>query len=63
MRADSALSHLYDDELCVATLKQGGQREVRWSRQDWCFYHAGADGEAVLPFDDIAEWRPSSIPF
>jgi hypothetical protein len=61
MRADSALSHLYDDELCVATLADGDQREVRWSRRDWCFLQVGADGPTELPFEDIKEWRPASI--
>jgi hypothetical protein len=63
MRSDSALSHLYDDELCVATLQDGGEREVRWSRRDWRFYYIDAGQPAALPFDDIKEWRPASIPF
>jgi hypothetical protein len=61
MRADSALSHLHDDELCVAILVDGDQREVRWSRHDWCFLQESADGPTVLPFEDIKEWRPASI--
>lgn len=63
MRADSALSHLYEDEPCVATLTDGSQREVRWHRGDWCFRYEGADGPQVLAFEDIKEWRPASIRF
>lgn len=61
MRADSALSHLLDDELCVATLSDGSQREVRWNRRDWCFLREEDDGPRPLPFEDIKEWRPASI--
>lgn len=61
MRADSALSHLRDGEPCIATLKDGTQCAVRWSRRDWCFFHAGTN--AVCPHDDIREWRLASIRF
>lgn len=61
MRADSALSHLYDGELCIAFLQDGTQRAVRWNRMDWCFHDA--DTNAVCPHDDIRDWRPASIRF
>ncbi|GIZ50432.1 hypothetical protein [Noviherbaspirillum aridicola] len=61
MRADSALSHLYEDEPCIATLHDGEQRAVRWSRRDWCFMMESANGPVALPFEDIREWRPASI--
>lgn len=61
MRADSALSHLYEDEICVATLLDGSQHEVRWNRRDWCFMLQTANGPAALPFEEIREWRPASI--
>ncbi|HEY8607800.1 MAG TPA: hypothetical protein VIM12_11865 [Noviherbaspirillum sp.] len=63
MRADSALSHLYEDEECVVTLMDGSQRTARWNRRDWCFLHAGPDGLVALDFDEIKEWRPASIRF
>lgn len=61
MRADSALSHLYDNEACVATLHDGSQRDVSWNRRDWCFMYPSPDGPAALSFDEIKEWRPASI--
>ena len=63
MRADNALSHLYDDELCVATMQDDIEREVRWSRQAWCFFYADTDTPTVCPHEDIKEWRPASIRF
>lgn len=61
MRDDSALSHLYDDELCIATLKDGTECEVRWNREGWCFFHR--DTGTVCPHDDIRDWRPTAIRF
>lgn len=64
MRADSALSHLYDGELCVVTMKDGTQHEVRWNRPAWRFVFLNGserDPAAVCSFDDIKEWRPASI--
>jgi hypothetical protein len=61
MRADSALSHLYDNEACIVTMQDGTQREVRWSKQDWCFYLSRSDTSAVCRFEEIKEWRPASI--
>jgi hypothetical protein len=63
MRPDSALSHLYDDELCVAAMKDATERQVRWSRPDWCFFYTDANPPKVCSFDDIKEWRPASIKF
>lgn len=60
MRADSALSHLYDKEICIASTEDG-EREVRWSKSDWCFYYADGRGDRVCPFDRIKEWRLASI--
>ncbi|MGH8807599.1 MAG: hypothetical protein ACREX0_06955 [Noviherbaspirillum sp.] len=61
MRADSALSHLYDGELCIVSMKDGTQRDVRWSRPAWCFFFSNSDPPAVCRFEDIEEWRPASI--
>lgn len=63
MRADSALSHLHDDELCVVMLKDDSEREVRWSRRDWRFYYITTDTPTVCRHEDIKEWRPASIRF
>lgn len=61
MRADSALSHLYDSEICIAAMTDGKERQVRWSKQDWCFYLVDANVPTVCPFEQIKEWRPASI--
>jgi hypothetical protein len=61
MRADKALSHLYDGELCLAEMKDGTTRTVRWSRQDWCFFHTDTPTPAVCRFEDIKEWRLVTI--
>jgi hypothetical protein len=63
MRSDSALSHLYDEELCIAEMKDGNRREVRWSQPDWCFYYAWIQPPVACHFDDIQEWWPASIQF
>ncbi|MDB5761743.1 MAG: hypothetical protein JWQ21_738 [Herminiimonas sp.] len=63
MRADSALSHLYDGEICIAEMRDGTKHQVRWSRQDWCFFYIDTRMPAVCRFDDIKEWRPASIKF
>lgn len=61
MRADSALSHLYDGETCLADLKDGSTHEVRWSKPDWCFYYVNTPTNAVCSFDDIKDWRIAAI--
>jgi hypothetical protein len=61
MREDSALSHLYDNEVCIVTLQDGTQREVRWCRQDWCFYLSRNDPSEQCRFEEIRAWRPASI--
>lgn len=61
MRADSALSHLFDDELCIVKLADGTEHEVRWSKEDWCFFYL--DSGALCPHDDIKDWRLASIRF
>ena len=61
MRADSALSHLYDHEPCIASMKDGTQREVCWSKQAWSFFFPDTDPPEVCRFDDIQEWRPAAI--
>lgn len=63
MRADSALSHLFDDELCVATMKDGTEREVRWNKESWCFFFTDTETPTVCRHEDIKEWRPASIRF
>jgi len=61
MRADSALSHLYDDEACIAVMKDGSMRTVRWNRSDWRFYYTDTPNPSVCDFDDIKEWRPATM--
>jgi hypothetical protein len=61
MRADSALSHLYDNEICIVTMKDGSTRKLRWSKTDWRFYDTDTPVPSVCEFDDIREWRPASI--
>jgi hypothetical protein len=61
MRADSALSHLYDNEICIVTMKDGSTRKLRWSKTDWRFYDIDTPVPSVCEFDDIREWRPASI--
>ena len=61
MRADSALSHLNDGELCIVVMKNEKRCEVRWSVTDWCFYFTGADRPTACRFEDIKEWMPASI--
>ncbi|OWW22117.1 hypothetical protein [Noviherbaspirillum denitrificans] len=59
MRADNALSHLYDRERCIAVLQDGSKREVWWSRDEWTFFYPGS--QEPLRFEHIKEWRPASI--
>lgn len=61
MRADSALSHLFDGEQCLAMLKDGTTHKVRWSRPHWRFFYLDTPVPTVCEFDDIKEWRPASI--
>lgn len=63
MRADSALSHLKDGEICIAVLKNGERHEVRWSVPDWSFFFVHADWPTACRFEDIKEWMPASIRF
>lgn len=62
MRADSALSHLYEGEHCIV-VTEDGEREVRWSVEDWCFFYTNDETPMVCHFDDIKEWRLKSITF
>lgn len=61
MRADSALSHLYNRERCIAVLQDGSKREVWWSRDDWAFFYPDTDPPKPCRFEQIKEWRPASI--
>lgn len=61
MRADSALSHLYDHERCIAVLQDDSTREVWWSRDDWAFFYPDTDPPESCRFEQIKEWRPASI--
>lgn len=61
MRADNALSHLYDGELCIAIMKDGSERKVRWEKAQWSFLYADDNLPTVCRFEDIEEWRPASI--
>lgn len=60
MRADSALSHLQDGELCIARTRHG-EEEVQWNKRDWRFYYARRPAPQICEFDEIEEWRPASI--
>lgn len=60
MRADYALSHLYDGEICRA-ITADGEREVRWDRDEWRFYYVNAPVPTVCDFDEIKEWRIAAI--
>lgn len=62
MREDSALSHLYDGEVCILTTDDG-EREARWSISDWCFFYTGTAVPEQCRFENILEWRPASIRF
>lgn len=63
MCADNALTRLHDDELCIATMKDGTEREVRWSKLNGCFFYAHTATPTICHGDDINEWRPASIKF
>jgi hypothetical protein len=63
MRADSALSHLSDGELCIALMKDGQKHRVRWSTSDWCFYYTDSDPPAVCRFEDMKEWMLATMKF
>jgi hypothetical protein len=62
MRADNALSHLRDGELCIVTTRDG-EHEMRWSLAGWCFYYLERGMPVVCPPDDVEEWRPASVRF
>lgn len=61
MNADSALSHLYDREPCIATLKDGSEKDVLWNKEYWCFLYKEAPEPTVCTFDEIEEWRTTAI--
>lgn len=61
MRADNALSHLYDGEICIAIMKDGSECKVRWDKDQWRFFVADSNLPTVCDFDDIEEWRPATI--
>jgi hypothetical protein len=63
MREDSALSHLCHGELCIVTLKDGSEKEVRWNTEYWRFVDMSGPEPIVCSFDEIEEWRPASIKF
>jgi hypothetical protein len=46
-------------ELCIVTTACG-EREMRWSVSNWCFYYTSAGTPIVCPFDEIQEWRPAA---
>ncbi|TCS37506.1 hypothetical protein EDC30_104310 [Paucimonas lemoignei] len=60
MRADYALSHLYDGEICRAITAEG-ERKVRWDKKDWHFYYVDTPVPQVCDFDEIREWRIAAI--
>ncbi|HYD94987.1 MAG TPA: hypothetical protein VEC01_06650 [Noviherbaspirillum sp.] len=57
MKSESALSLLKDGELCIVTTAQG-EREMRWSVPNRCFYYSRCGTPVVCPVDEIEEWRP-----
>ena len=61
MRPDYALSHLYDGEICIADLKDGNTRKVRWNKSDWSFYFIDPATPTICSFDEIKEWRLETI--
>jgi hypothetical protein len=63
MRADSALSHLSDGELCIALMKDGKKHRVRWSVAEWRFYGTESEPPAVYRFEDIKEWMLATIKY
>lgn len=60
MRTQSALSLLKDGELCIVTTRHG-EREMRWSVPNWCFYYTSAGTPVVCRFEEIEEWRPAVV--
>lgn len=60
MRASNALSLLQDGELCIVTTKDG-EREMRWSVHNWCFFYLDRGTPIVCRSDEIEEWRPVAI--
>lgn len=61
MRPDSALSHLRDEEICMAEMKDGTRQRIQWNRRDWCFLTVDTPVPTVCSFDDIKEWRLITI--
>jgi hypothetical protein len=61
MRADNALSHLYDGETCVLVMREGRQRLARWDAAERRFFYLDTPDAEASSFDDIEEWRPASI--
>lgn len=60
MRADNALSHLHDGELCIATTRDG-KRKVRWNKAERRFYTADTVVPSPFPDEEIQDWHPESI--
>lgn len=63
MRADSALSHLKDGELCIVLMKTGEKHQMRWSVPNWSFLFVNGERPIPCRFEDIKEWMPASIRF
>jgi hypothetical protein len=55
MRADYALSHLNDGEICRAATVHG-ERDLRWSKTEWRFHYADTPRAEAVDFDEINEW-------
>lgn len=60
MRADYALSHLYDGEICRA-ITAHGDCKVRWDKNAWRFYYVDTPVPTVCEFDEIKEWQIAAI--
>lgn len=63
MRAYSALSHLYHNEFCIATMADGSEKEVRWDKERWCFLYLSTAEHVACSFDEIEGWWPVSVKF
>lgn len=60
MRADYALSHLNDGEICHAATADG-ERDLRWNKREWRFYYADTPQADAVDFDDIDEWWIAAV--
>jgi hypothetical protein len=60
MKANYALSHLKDGEICRAATKFG-EYDLLWNKAEWRFYFADMPAPTVCEFDDIEEWQIATV--